>query len=172
MPMWLAMFSEVLVSFGACVVLAFIGFAVHDISERWPMPLTQRLNDRMDHWLGDDWRLLDVTMSRKKILLLCLIGPPLVQVVSGLVAMMFILDVILTILLVCASSERIAAVLGAMLGLCVATLLHVCGVPGSFVGSLVILVASGTVGWYAGPFLYHLRATLAREAAAETVRSS
>lgn len=170
MPMWLAVFTETIVSLGCCAILTFICLVVRDISERWPMLLMQRLNERMDAWCGGDWQLRDETMSRKKILLLCLIGPPLVQVVGGLVMAVLIFDVILTILLACASSERIAAILGAMLGLCAATVLHFCGVPGSLVGSLAILAASGAVGWFSGPLLYRLRAHLAREAA-ETVRS-
>lgn len=167
LPVWFAVFTETIVSIGCGAILVFVCLVMNDISERWPMPLTQRLNGRMDAW-----RLLDGTMSRGKWLLLCLIGPLFLQVVGGLMLVMIILDVILTILLACASTKRIAAILGAMLGLCAATVLHFCGVPGSLAGSLVILAASGAVGWYAGPFLYRIRAYLAREAAAETVRSS
>lgn len=171
-PVWLVVFVEALLSLGFGVMSASLCWTTRENEERWPMPLTQRLNGRMDAWLGDDWGLIDATMNRGKWLLFCLIGPPFLQVMGIVMATMLVVDVILTILLACASSERIAAVLGATLGFCAGTVLHFCGVPGSLAGSLVILAASGAVGWFAGPLLYRLRAYLEWEPAAETVRSS
>lgn len=174
-PMGMVVMMVMMGSFAG--LLGTLGFCcgLGEISAQWPMPLTRRARAAIIRWTGaDSWQWLhkpENEITKVEVFLFCLIGPVAIQTLGCLAVVALVLDAILTILLACASTERIAAILGAMLGLCVATLLHVCGVPGSFVGSLVILVAGGTVGWYAGPFLYHLRATLAREAAAETVRS-
>ncbi|MBI2117508.1 hypothetical protein HYT95_01280 [Candidatus Peregrinibacteria bacterium] len=108
-------------------------------------------------------------VAKKKwaILLLCLCVPVFAQILSiGIVV--FLLDVLSTFLLALASTERIAAILGGVLGWGTAVLLHVLGAP----GDLFLLVIGGAVGWYVGPFLHWLRAYLSLVPVVETVQSS
>lgn len=179
LPMWLTvMFIAFLgtgLGFFACLPFCYLLGGDYDVL-RWMLPLTRRIRRKVDGWLWEGWvewcDKKTENLTRGEALLLSVVAPLFLQVVGGLLTVALVLDAILTLLLACASSERIAAILGAMLGLCAATVLHFCGVPGSLAGSLVILAASGAVGWFAGPLLHRLREYLAQEPAVETVRSS
>jgi len=107
-------------------------------------------------------------LSWKKTFLLCAVVPPALQIVGCLLFGCVMLDMCITVLLACATSERIAAVIGATLGFCAGTILHFCGVP----SPLIILAVGGSVGWFAGPLLYRLREYLSQVPAVEIVRSS
>lgn len=139
-----------------------------EIRARWPMPLTRRARSMIKR--GSLYKWLDNREPTKGeiFLLCCLVGPAFCQVLGCLAMMALIVDAVLTIILACATSERVAAILGATLGFCTGTVLHFCGVP----SSLAILVIGGTVGWFAGPLLYRLREYLSQVPAVETVQSS
>lgn len=164
-----AVLGAAAVLFGLGGAGIFMFDALGELCEGWSMPLTKRACRWWDGTTVGGWLGRGV-FTKSEVVCLSLAGPIMTQA-GCLLFVILVIDFILTILLVCASTERIAAILGAMLGLCAATVLHFCGVPGSLAGSLVILAASGAVGWFAGPLLHRLRADLAREPAAETVRS-
>ena len=104
--------------------------------------------------------------KNQKILLLCLCFPILMELMSiGVIVL--VLDVLSTLLLALASTERIAAILGAILGWGTGVLFHSLGMP----GDLLLLATGSIVGWFAGSLLYRLREYLSQEPVAETVRS-
>lgn len=152
---------------GVLGLLVFCG-PLGEIGVQWAMPLTRWAGGALSQGRIPQWleRIDEKECTRRDMFLLCLIGPVFFQVAGCLAAVALVVDAILTIILACATSERVAAVLGATLGFCAGATLHFSGVP----WSLAILAASGTVGWFAGPLLYRLREHLSQEPA--TVQSS
>lgn len=77
------------------------------------------------------------------------------------------LDLLITIALACASTRRIASMLGATLcctGAAIAALSGITFAP-------ALLVIGAIIGWYAGPSLYLLRESLAAAPATVPVES-
>lgn len=161
-------FFCMVIGYGALLIFCL---ALGELEKHWSMPITRRAHERMNHWAQQWFHIhldaIDTLQTRGKIFLCCLMAPVLIQVVGNVIAVALIVDAILSILLACATSERMAAILGATLGFCTGTVLHFCSVP----SSLAILAVSGIIGWYAGPLLYDLREYLSKAPIVETVSS-
>ncbi len=84
------------------------------------------------------------------------IGIPIALQLLSVLIVMFVLDIVLALLLACASTQRLASVLGAALGCIAGTVCHAAGLE----IAPVILLVGGVTGWFAGPLLYQLRTWL------------
>lgn len=154
----LPMFGLVLAFLGviACVLLA----CTEMLPVRWAMPLSQRLYDAWLTCKPYAGKVLDFRWLSKEGMprylgwvLICLTFPVIFQCLIILWPVL-ILDALVTLFFACASTERLASVLGAMLG-CMAGC--VCVLLGLSFAPAVILSVGGIVGWCSGPLVYHLR---------------
>lgn len=136
---------------GGCITFLYLVL----VNEAKTPPWAWRMGKAF-RWFKEKSRTESAEGTKGEALLICLLLPIFLQIMSiGLVV--FFLDALSTLLLALASTERIAAILGAVLGWGTGVLLHSLGVPGD-----LILLALGTiVGWFAGPLLYRLREYLA-----------
>lgn len=157
-------FTEVCVLMFMSIVLGFLSlallFGIPALRHRWAMPLSRRVFLPL---LGQDGFTSSPSpdnavrkQTKKQFLGVCLFLLPFFQV-GSLLAPGLVLDVVITIALACASTRRIASMLGSTLFCTAAAVAALCGIT---FAPLLFLIG-GIVGWFAGPSLYLLRASLA-----------
>lgn len=153
-------FLTVFVSFlGGCLAFLYLGI----VNEAKSPPWAWRMGKAFRWAFKEESTTKNAETTWGEVLLSCLLIPIFLELMSmGLV--MFFLDALSTLLLALASTERIAAILGAVLGWGTGVLLHVLGVP----GDLVLLALGTIIGWFAGSLLYRLREYLAAVPATAT----
>lgn len=145
-------------------------FKVPELRSRWIMPLSRRIflpltGDDGFVPLETDGVLWSKVMEKGPLGIRIFFIPLLqlgVLLVPGLV-----LDVVITIALACASTRRIASMLGATLFCTGAAVAALCGIT----FAPVLFLIGGIVGWFAGPSLYLLRETLAAAPSTVPVQS-
>lgn len=159
--------------FGGAITGIFLN--VPELRSRWAMPLSRWVVLPL---LGADGfvplkkeddperKSKSEPTSKKDNLLFCLLLPPLCQGMA-LLASVLVLDLLITIVLACASTRRIASMLGATLCCTGAAIAALCGI--TFAPALLVIGAN--VGWCAGPSLYLLREFLAAAPATVPVES-
>ncbi|MBI3336373.1 hypothetical protein HYZ98_02285 [Candidatus Peregrinibacteria bacterium] len=151
-PMWMSM---------ACGALALIACCsiIPELETRWSMPITRLVLLPLTGQNG--YRVFgtprrDRKLTRKETFTLCLFLPPLSQM-AMLLWLFIILDLLVTLVLACASTKRIAAMFGSTIGCTAGMIAALCGIT----FAPTILVVGASTGWFAGPVLYLLREHLA-----------
>lgn len=149
---WVVMTGLALCIAGA---LGFVGLAVAELlSPRWAFPMCHLCVQ----WLGlEEKEKKEMAKPQKGLPQFRDLRSPII-IVFGLQCLsiclvLFILDLPITFLLACASTERLAATLGATLCCTAGAICQWVGIP----YALAIIIVGGVVGWFSGPFLYQLR---------------
>jgi hypothetical protein len=146
-----------------CLLLGLLSAIGEDFRSSWWMPISIRVAKRVKRWFGDDegpdpgkgkkWSTKDFLEGWFYINLIPIVAPLAVT----FSALMLAIDVVSTLFLALASTERLAAMVGALIGTTV-------GLVYSFnSGSapLVAIAVGGAVGGISGRLIYMARCALA-----------
>ena len=154
--------------FGAIFLLATL--ATSALDGRWKMPICRRLVEAM----GRRWdeqavqRLLSIEggNATRKTLLFCVVVPLFSQLCLLLVVLL-VIDFVFTIILACATTQRIGAFVGGTAGALVGALLHMQSgwTPLTIAGGAL---TGGFIGKYVCKLQHYLAQPLATEAAPQT----
>lgn len=139
--------------------------ACGDNRTRWILPLSTRLSDFFPESHSsrkeEESKEPDQPCSMMTLLLLCLcilFVPLVAHLFCALTIVLFLVDLVITIILACASNERLASIEGGTLGCAAGALATVAGVGRG--GEL--LLVGGLTGLILGPYLYTLREALGK----------
>lgn len=164
-PFMTVFFTALAGAFVAC----FLGVSYSDVKNRknrWLFPLGTRL---AEFFFSGESSAKEKDAEKKPFFplskgdflgfsVILLFVPLFVQLFVVFTVVLFLVDFVVTVVLACASTERLASVAGGTLGCMAGALARVAGVNDE--GSLLII--GGLVGLITGPGLYDLRLVLGR----------
>ena len=172
-------FVSVVIAALCAWITLFLLIEIRDTQNRklWVLPLTSKFVPFLDRMSSPSVKEEKVEKDKKEPFFplkkwdllgfstILLFAPLLAHLFFVFTLALFLMDLAITLILACASSERLASIEGGTLGCAAGALATYAGVP----YGVELLIAGGLVGLITGPYLYALRLNLGKAAQAAPI---